>query len=299
MHDVKIRVPASTSNLGSGFDCFGLALRLYLTVEMEESSQGLEITTTGEGSAQIPTDTENLIYKSAKTVYQVIEKECPGLTIRINNEIPLFRGLGSSGAATVAGLMCASKLVKANLSNQQLLNLAHQIEGHPENASASLVGGLTINCVENNAITSKRILPREKLKTVLLIPDVNISTHDARNVLPREIPYTDAVFNLQRSALLAHAFLTDEYDALKLAMQDRLHQPFRKAFMSGYDELEAVGYENSALGVCISGSGSTILGLTLDDGKRLQEAWQKKAQQLELAAKVMVTEIDSEGAKLV
>lgn len=292
---VKVRVPASTSNLGSGFDCFGLALKLYLTVEMELIRHGLEVSVFGEGSSRIAIGKKNLIFKSVQRLYQEIGARPRGFRIRIDNAIPLFRGLGSSGAATIAGLVCASRLANANLDQRRLLSIANKIEGHPENASASLFGGFTINCVENGVVISKKVAVPENLTTVLLVPESAVSTHKARGVLPKAIPHEDAVFNLQRSALLAHAFVSGEYDSLREAMQDRLHQPFRKRLIPCFTEFETVGYQHDALGVCISGSGSAILGLTLADGSNLKKAWQEKAEELRFAARVLQLGVENSG----
>ncbi|MFQ5709797.1 MAG: homoserine kinase [bacterium] len=295
---VKVRVPASTSNLGSGFDCFGLALQLYLVVQMELLPRGLQIVSGGEGSTQIPTKEDNLVFKAAKKLFDYSGKSLPGLRISTKNEIPLFRGLGSSGAATIAGLLGASQLAHAEVSAQEILTLANELEGHPENAAASFSGGLTINCLAQGRVVYKRVEIEPDLKAVLLIPEVSISTERARRVLPPTVEHSAAVFNLQRSALLAHALVTRDYQTLRIAMQDKLHQPFRKSLIPKYDEFEAVGYENGALGVCISGSGSTILGLTQGDGKALQKAWQKKVAALRADARVLVVGIENWGAQV-
>lgn len=292
-------MPASTSNLGSGFDAFGLALQLYLTVEMEISSEGLQIQPSGEGASDIPRHEVNLIFRSAKKVFEKVGQPLPGLKIIMENQIPLFRGLGSSGAATIAGLVCAARLANLNLPPEEILSLAQAIEEHPENAASSLLGGLTINCVEaNGLVICKKVEVNEKLKVVLLIPETAISTYEARRVLPETVPHHDAVFNLQRSALLAYAFISRDYEALKAAMQDKLHQPYRKGLIPHYDEFETLGYQNDALGVCISGSGSTVLGLTLGDGKKLQNCWQEKTNNLSMKAQVIVTGIDSRGVQV-
>ncbi len=296
---VKIQVPASTSNLGSGFDSIGMALQLYLFVEMRVIPQGLQIFISGEGCSDIPTNEDNLIYKSAQTFYKKIGKDVPGLEIKIETQIPLFRGLGSSGAATVAGIMCASKLSNTELSAPEILSLVNEIEGHPENAASSLFGGLTINCVENGKVITRKVEVDEKIKTVLLIPDLTISTNKARSELPDTVPHQDAVFNLQRSAMLVYAFISRDYDILKTAMQDKLHQPFRGKSIAGYHEFEKAGYQNGALGVYISGSGSTIAGLTKGDGKQLQNSWITKSRELNIKARVLIAEIEKQGANFI
>ncbi|MFQ5601760.1 MAG: homoserine kinase [bacterium] len=292
---IRVRVPASTSNLGSGFDCFGLALQLYLTVQMETTGRDLQIHVAGEGCGEIPTNADNLIYKAFRLVFEKSPKSVPPVRIEIVNEIPLFRGLGSSGAAAIAGLVTGAKVAGINLNDCELLNLANQIEGHPENAAASLYGGLTINCVENESVLTQKVPVSEKLKAVLFIPHRRISTEQARKVLPRTISHKDAVFNLQRSALLAHAFLTADFRFLNFAVQDKIHQPFRKKLIPGFDEIEQAGYDAGALAVCISGSGSTVLGLCTKETAQLTAQWQALANKLQISAQILTVGIDPKG----
>jgi len=292
---VRVKVPASTSNLGAGFDTFGLALQMYLTVEMDTIPQGLQIYNSGLGSAELPRDENNLLFKAAANVFQSLGKELPGLRIKANNEIPLQRGLGSSGAAIIAGLMCALKLSDEKLKNDEILSITTGFEAHPDNVAACLYGGLTISCLDNNKILTRKITVDERLNCVLIIPQNTISTEEAREALPETVSHRDAVFNLQRSALLTEAFMSKNYENLSMAMKDRLHQPFRKHLITGYDEFEKTGYENGALGVCISGSGPTILGFSVDDSERLQKAWLDKAKELNIKARVIKTECDNSG----
>lgn len=291
---IKLKIPASTSNLGSGFDTFGLALNIYLNVEVS-LADSLKISYSGEGEQDIVLDETNLIFKAAAKIYEKAGAGLPFLSINIENPIPLCRGLGSSGAAIIAGLAGANKLLDDKFSNSELLNFAHEIEGHPENAAASLYGGFTTNCINNGEIISRKIEITNSLKAVLLIPETSISTEDAREVLPVLVAYDEAIFNVQRSALLTHTFLTGDFDSLKTAMQDKLHQPFRKQLLPGYDEFEEIAYENGALGVCISGSGSTLLCFTEDKETLLQNHWRALAEEKEIAAQVLVSEVENQG----
>lgn len=297
---LEIQVPASTSNLGAGFDCFGLALKLYLTVEIQtRDRRGVEIALNGEGAADLPTGNSNLIYRAFSRLYQELGQKPPGVRLRVVNEIPLFRGLGSSGAATVAGLLGAAELAAASVSTQDLLRLATELEGHPENAAASLLGGLTLNCVEGKNVLCQKITVDESLRAVVLVPQARVPTHEARRVLPKQVPHADAVFNLQRSAFLAHAFTTRNYAHVRTAMQDRLHQPYRKALLPEYDAFERSGYDFGALGVCVSGSGSTILALTeRDRAERVRAGWQEQARKLGIAAEARTLEMDNQGAQV-
>lgn len=291
---VKLKIPASTSNLGSGFDTFGMALNIYLTVEIS-LADSLEISYSGEGQKDVTLDETNLIYKTASKLYEKAGTDIPPLAIHIKNPIPLCRGLGSSGAAIIAGLAGANRLLNDKFSNAEILNIAYEIEGHPENVAASLYGGLTINCINEKKVISKKVKISNPLRAVLLIPEATISTEDAREILPILVLREEAIYNLQRSALLCHTFLTGEYGFLKTAMQDKLHQPFRKQLLPAYDEFEKSAYENGALGVCISGSGSTLLCFTENKEKLLQEKWSSLAKEKKISGRVVVAEIDNNG----
>ncbi len=296
---VKVKVPASTSNLGSGFDTFGLALQLYLTVEMDTIPMGLQIFTSGEGSSEIANDENNLVFKAVEKLFQTMGNKLPGLKIKTNNEIPLQRGLGSSATAIIAGLICASELAGKNLEKDEILSIAADMEGHPDNVAACLYGGLTISCLDNSKILTRKIAVDESLNCVLMIPNDTISTKAAREVLPETVSHRDAVFNLQRSALLTEAFMSKSYEILSIAMKDKLHQQFRKHLIPGYDELEKTGYENGALGVCISGSGSSILGFAIHESERLEKAWQEKTRELNINARVVTLGCDNTGASII
>ncbi len=293
---VTVRVPGSTSNLGSGFDVVGLALRLYLTVTVDEAAI-FEIVCSGRSTGAIPCDKNNHVYKALRQVFEKAGKPVPALKIKIENEIPLYRGLGSSGAATIAGLMCGNDLAQAGLTRDDILTLAADFEGHPENASASLLGGLTINCIQETRVITRKIVPDARLLAVLIIPKTAVPTHEARQILPKALPFADAIFNLQRCALLTESFQSRDYSALRVAMQDRLHQPYRRTLFPAYEKFESAALENDALGFCISGSGSTMLAFCLGDAKRLALALQETATRQAVEAEVRVVKIDREGAR--
>ena len=291
----KVKVPGSTSNLGSGFDTFGLALGLYLEVMVEQTGNGLSIEATGIDSDKIPTDETNLIYRAMMAIFSRARCEIPDILLSIRNEIPLSRGLGSSGAATIAGLVCGNVLSAAALTNDDLLQLAAELEGHVENAAASLLGGFSVNCVEVKRVISQKVPADEDLKVVLIIPGVAISTNEARKVLPEKIPHSDAVFNVQRSALLTHCLMSRDYRLLKTAMQDKIHQPFRRSLVPGYERFEQTAYENGALGFCISGSGSAMLCFTQVSTEGLETALRERALEQNLRVKVQLTGVENEG----
>lgn len=297
---MQIRVPASTSNLGSGFDTFGLALQLFLTVRVKFASGGEpRISYSGEGADSIALDESNLVYWSAKKFFERVGRKMPPLEIEIDNPIPLARGLGSSGSAAVAGFVAANELLKKPMSRDEILSLAIEREGHPENVSASLLGGLTISCMNDKDNVTRSVAIEQPLKAVVVIPEVYISTYEARRALPKQLPHKEAVFNVQRSALLSYAFLSGEFGILREVMQDKLHQPYRKKLIPGYDAFEKAGYENGALGVGISGSGSTILAFTMDHGTQIRSGWEKVGEHLGIPARTLELEICNRGAEVI
>jgi len=294
---IRVRVPASTSNLGAGYDTFGLALELFLSVTAMPSDD-LEISYRGENPESVPLDETNLIYKSISSLYEKRGLLTPALRLKIENPIPPGRGLGSSGAAIIAGLLIGNQLLGEPFSRDEILNIAIDFEGHPENVSASLLGGLTLAVKLDREHHIKRISVPQSLSGVLLIPELYISTEEARKLLPENIPHSDAVFNLQRTALLSYAFLTEDFSVLRHAVQDKLHQPYRKQLQPAYDAFEKAGYENGALGISVSGSGSAIIAFADSESVELVKTWQQIAKKEGISAKVLAIEFCSNAAKV-
>jgi homoserine kinase len=298
MHNLTLRVPASTSNLGSGFDALGLAIDLPLTVKFQISKSGMQIHAKGEGAALIEQEENNLLLQAFDRACREIGREPSPLKIAMNNHIPLKRGLGSSGAAIIAGLAGANLLLGKKLSRQRLLNLANEMEGHPENASASLLGGLTVNGVENGEVRLQRFILPSDWVAAAFIPNLEIATHDARRVLPDTLPRDDAVKNVQRVAVLVSAFAKRDPDLLKFGVQDWLHQPYRKVSIPGFDDFIAAAYEAGAFAAFLSGSGSTVLAICAKyQAKRIAAAMAEVAIQNKLTGKAVVLKFASQGVK--
>jgi homoserine kinase len=259
---VRVRVPASASNLGPGFDCLGLALDLQLEVEAELVPRGLEIELEGEGAAQLPRDATNLVHACARRVLRRAGCEPVGLRLRLRNPIPLGRGLGSSAAATVAGLIAGSLLARPSEPDRaQVLELATEIEGHPDNAAPALFGGLVAGCVDAGRVFTVGFSFPADLEVLLVVPEIEVATEHARKVLPRQVPLEDAVFGLQRLALLLGALASRDGEHLRVAMQDRLHEPVRLGLVPGLAEaLDALRTDRAAFGAALSGSGPTLVG---------------------------------------
>jgi homoserine kinase len=299
MHNLTLRVPASTSNLGSGFDALGLAIDLPLTAKFEIVESGRQIRARGKGAALIQQEENNLLLQAFDRACRKIGREPPPLKIEMDNRIPLKRGLGSSGAAIVAGLVGANLLLGKKLLRQQLLNLANEIEGHPENASASLLGGLTVNGAENGEVKLQRFVPPNDWVAAAFIPDLEIATHDARRVLPETLPREDAVKNVQRVAVLVSAFAKRDSSLLKFGVQDWLHQPYRKALVPGFDDFLAAAYEAGAFAAFLSGSGSTILAICAkQQAKKISQALAEVAAQYQLTGNAAILKFAHRGAHI-
>lgn len=257
----SVRVPATTANLGPGFDCLGLALDLWNQVRLE-LERGSAVTVTGEGGGELSTQPDNLVARAARELFRRAGKESPEVRVFCQNSIPLARGLGSSAAAIVGGLVAANALLDEPLTQAEVLNLAVELEGHPDNVAPALLGGCQVVARGDQGLVSIAVPFPEELYAVLFIPDQRIPTQKARDVLPQQVSYEDASFNIGRAALLVAALATGRLEALRIATQDRLHQPWREPLFPAMRLIFRAALEAGATGVFLSGSGSTILAFT-------------------------------------
>ena len=253
---IKVRVPATTANLGPGFDSLGLALKLYNFVEAEETGGALEIDIKGEGRSSLPRDETNLVYKMIALVFRRAGKKIKGLGIKQINNIPTARGLGSSAAAVAAGLAAGNYLSKAGLTKHEILDIAAEQEGHPDNVVPALFGGLTISAVEGGNVRFMKFAPPAGMGVLLAVPGFELATAEARKVLPAEISRADAVFNINRTAFLTASLLKGNFENLGFAMQDKIHQPYRQRLVPGLSEILKIREKN--LGIALSGAGPSI-----------------------------------------
>lgn len=255
---IRIDVPATSANLGSGFDSLGIALTMKNRVWMEESDS-LEITCTDE--VQVPTDSSNLIFWAASHLYEICGKKLPGLRIIQENNIPLARGLGSSSACIVAGILGANRFMGNPLSQTDLIHLAAKIEGHPDNTSPALSGGLVASAMEGERVYSVSVPVSDKIRFAVMIPPFELKTEQARAALPKEYSREDAVYNLSRSGLMTASLFSGELHNLRVAVQDRIHQPYRSGLIENYDNVFRMSYELGSLGTYVSGAGPTIIAM--------------------------------------
>ena len=253
-----VRVPASSANLGPGFDALGLALSLYLTCRFRRSDQ-LRIRVSGRDASVIPSDETNLIWQTARRVAADVQGTLPAIELDICNDIPLGKGLGSSAAALTAGVVIADHLLELKWRPARILDEAARIEGHPDNVSACVLGSIVASAIDTGGVARVvRLEMSERYDVAVIVPDFSLATTRSRSVLPESYSRADAVFNVQRSALLVAALVTGTTTAFPTALEDRMHQPFRGDLIPGLDEilrLRAPGL----LGCALSGAGPSIL----------------------------------------
>jgi len=268
MTKLKVTVPATSANLGPGFDSLGMALAFYDEYDLETSSSGLEINISGEGAKSAATDENNLIYKSIKLVFDSVGEKLPGIKLTCKNSIPHGRGMGSSGAAVAGGVILAAGLLsERNFTEQQLLEFATKMEGHPDNVAPALFGGLTIAWVDEAGPHHKKLTVHRGISPLVLVAPNEMSTKLARSLQPESVPHTDAVFNVSRSALLVAA-LTQSPELMMAATEDRLHQNYRASAMPETSKLISNLREKGHPAV-VSGAGPSVLVLEGDPQNRL------------------------------
>ncbi|MGV8969487.1 MAG: homoserine kinase [Microbacteriaceae bacterium] len=270
---VTVRVPATTANLGPGFDTLGLALGLYDTLEVRVREQpGAHVEVVGVGAGEVPTDESNLVVRAIAHTFADQKIPLPGLALVANNSIPHGRGLGSSGAAIVSGIMAAKGLLEGvvDLDAQALLRLATELEGHPDNVAPALFGGLTIAWMTPEGPMHKKLIVHRGVSPLVCVPETTLSTEHARSLQPELVPHEDAVFNVSRTALLIAALIQSP-ELLLAATEDKLHQSYRASAMPETDTLIQV-LRNHGLAAVVSGAGPSLLVLGSDPSQRLVAA---------------------------
>lgn len=293
----KIQIPATSANLGAGFDALGLALSYYNYVEMEESDV-LDISSAD--GLQVPTDEKNLIYISAKDLYNVCGKKLDGLKLIQTNNIPMARGLGSSSACIIAGLVGANKMLGNPLTKDDLVDLAAQIEGHPDNTAPALLGGIVTAVFDGRKVHWVKQEVFTKLKFVAIIPDFELKTDAARACLPKEVSHKDAVYNLSRAALFSASLLTGKFENLRTAVHDRLHQPYRMELIPNCREVFDIAYTHGAYGAYISGAGPTVMAIVDEENTYFAGKMKFSLDNAGLSDwQVHEFRIDNEGTKII
>ncbi len=294
--EFSLKLPGSTANLGPGYDALGLALGIYNRVTVRTiDAEKHRIRLCGCGCGELPLDGSNLFFQAAETLAERLDLKLPRIEAEMTVGIPLARGLGSSSTAIVGGVVAANRLLDDPLSRAQLLDVATEMEGHPDNVSPCLYGGFTVSMMSDGHVTCVHAEPPPELRTVVVIPDFQLKTQDARDALPDEVSHRDATFNVGRSSVLTAAMLQGDLDAVGAAMQDRMHQPYRAALIPNYDAVTAAAIEAGALGVALSGAGPSLFAITKEETSTVGEAMVRVWEQNGITATVHELPVDLEG----
>lgn len=309
---VKVKIPATTANIGPGFDCFGVALSIYNKVTLEElvyPDKGLQINIIAGDNEKnssimtIPTDESNIVYKAIELLYNYVGQTPPGLRINIETDIPIAKGLGSSASVIVGGVLAANKLLGNPADEAALLSIANEIEGHPDNVTPAMLGGFNLSSAEEDgSIVHKKIDWPDKWKFIICVPDYELSTQISRSVLPEKVDIQDAVFNIKRSAMFIEALHLQNAELMKYALDDKLHQIYRSRLITGFDQIkEKLENLPPVLGTVISGAGPSILVIYEEDNdfEEINSAINEALQQTGVKAMVKNVDIDTEGAVII
>ena len=301
---VRVGVPATSANLGPGFDALGIACTLYNEMTLTLTHEpGLHISARGEGAAYIPGDERNIVWKSIQYLLERAGRvdEFRGARIRMSNRIPLSRGLGSSATAIVAGLTAANALIDSPFSRDDLLQLATDIEGHPDNVAPAIYGGFTVNTVTDGHVECFSFLPRIFLRFVFMVPDFYLSTKSARQVLPSEVPMKDAVFNISHAAMMVAALARGSEKHLENAFADALHQNYRAPLIPGMFDVFAAAKKAGAYGAALSGAGPCLIAFVPEHRKcteAVAAAMQEAFRAHEIEARPLHLRLDTKGARI-
>ena len=301
---MKVKIPSSTSNIGPGFDTLGLALNRYLYISATQriaQAQSLQISVEGNGKEHIATDETNLVYQGmmalAKRAGTAHVHSLQNIHLQIKNEIPAYGGLGGSGAAIAGGVFLANALFQTKLSREEMLDIAVSIEGHPDNVSAALMGGLTVNCFDNGKLHCRSIKITTKLSVVACSPQFQILTKEARKILPQQISLKDVVTNIENVASLVAAFIAGDVEALRYTTNDRLHEPYRAALIPGYSDVKKAAIEAGALSFNISGAGPTVFSFATKDEKKIGDAMVKGFLANGKSSTYEIMTVENDGAR--
>lgn len=297
VHRVTLRVPASTSNLGPGFDAIGLAVALFNEFEFTRADAGvLRVRVEGEGADIIPGDAGNRTYAAFRSFFAGRGEEPPGVHIHQRNRIPLARGLGGSGTAVLAGTLAAMLFAGMDHTPDAVLDHAITVETHPDNITPSLVGGLTVSLLDEGHVRYVRVLPPAELTAVLLIPDRGLETGAARAVVPQTFSREDTIYTLRGAAMVMAALATGQLEHLAVAMRDRVHQPYRAPLLPGMMEIFEAALGAGSPGVALSGAGSGIFAFAYPaTARRIGDAMLREARRHGLGGYVLYLPIDTMG----
>lgn len=302
LNKVTVRVPGTSANCGPGFDCLGLAATIYNDLELTLlEEKNLTIEAKGDGAETIPADEKNIVWKAAKMILERSgnAEKFKGAILKMQNNIPMSRGLGSSAAAIVAGLTAANEIVGKPFNRKEILKFATEIEGHPDNVAPAIYGGFTISTVDRGQVQTFSFLPKLKLKLIVAVPEFPLSTRLARQVLPKSVSLKDAVFNIGRASMLIAALMQGKEKFLSTAFDDALHQPYRTKLVPGMQEVFNAAKKAGAVGVCLSGAGPCLIAFSPIDRhieNNIAVEMVQAFKQNEVQANALILDLDTRGA---
>ena len=302
LNKVTVRVPGTSANCGPGFDCLGLAATIYNDLELTLlEEKNLTIEAKGDGAETIPADEKNIVWKAAKMILERSgnAEKFKGAILKMQNNIPMSRGLGSSAAAIVAGLTAANEIVGKPFNRKEILKFATEIEGHPDNVAPAIYGGFTISTVDKGQVQTFSFLPKLKLKLIVAVPEFPLSTRLARQVLPKSVSLKDAVFNIGRASMLIAALMQGKEKFLSTAFDDALHQPYRTKLVPGMQEVFNAAKKAGAVGVCLSGAGPCLIAFSpinrhIENNIAVEMV--QAFKQNEVQANALILDLDTRGA---
>ena len=297
LRKVSVRAPATSANMGPGFDCLGLALDIWNVITVEAGTEGFHIS--GQGEDELPRDRSNMVWQSIARVFEETGRPMPPLTVTCRNDIPTARGLGSSSAALVGGLTAGNELCDRPFSQADLLRIAAEVEGHPDNVAPALFGGMQIAVYEGDSVINASVPVPPSLSAVLYIPTFPMPTEEARGLLGSEVPRSDAVFNIGRAALLVRAMACGDLKRLDIATDDLLHQPARQTIFFPMKNIIRAALGAGALGAFLSGAGSTVLALATDKEFTIGYEMADAAAKSGIDGEVRITQPTLHGASVV
>ena len=304
MKTIKVKVPATTANLGPGFDVLGASLSLYneLEVSLAQDPKKAKFVVEGEGKKILPRNEKNILWKAMDAVFGLLDERekynLKSFNIKLTNNIPLSSGLGSSSAARAAGIIAANKICGNKLSLGEMAQLGVKLEGHPDNIIPAFYGGVCISINKGNDVIDVIKLPIPKIKAVACTPGFELATERSRNILPSKYDRKDVVFNISRVALLTKAFCTNDFKVLQEAMQDKIHQPYRAKLIPVMQDLIDVAVKEGAYGACLSGAGPSMIAFcdrskAQNIAKSMAKIWKKET----VPTKTFILDFDKDGAK--
>lgn len=299
---IHIKVPATTANLGPGFDALGLALNLWNEADFIATDDNkIVVTVSGEGEGKLPQNADNAIAEAALQIYDLTGKHCSGLQIDCLNRVPLGSGMGSSSAAMLTGMLGANALLGNPLTDEEILKLAIETEGHPDNVAPAMLGGLVASIVHEDRVVSMKLPAKANhgsIHATVVLPDFDFPTKQARAILPKQVGRPDAIYNISRAVLVTEALRTGNLELLGIAMKDSLHQPYRLPLIPGAIPALEAGKKAGAAAVALSGAGPSLIAFSSKEETGIGAAMKRAFESAGMSARVFELETSYEGAEV-